>query len=351
MLIDCLRNGKEKEYKIVSYSKTPIIGKNLTLLKTEYGVIVFDCGAAVSSKGVEPILSNEIIDFLHDNTIDIDEIKAVIISHAHLDHYGSIMQFVEAGIKYDQIFINYCTKRLIEKTSNYTIYGMNNMHSIAAFEDANIEIIPFSNGHILGSECYLVKFDNINILYTGDFCLHNQQTVKGLSYKDIIRDKDVEDHGIECIITETTYGLQKNHLTYNSAVEALKHFVKVLIDNNYKIFIPSFAIGRAQEIALILNDAYNIMIDGSAADISYLYEELANINIYNANTRSNALHAVRISNFENNDIILSSSGMIAEDSTSSNYIKQLLESNEKIAVIKTGYISSESYGEALIKNG
>ena len=100
MLIDCLRNGKEKEYKIVSYSKTPIIGKNLTLLKTEYGVIVFDCGAAVSSTGVEPILSNEIIDFLHDNTIDIDEIKAVIISHAHLDHYGSIMQFVEAGIKY-----------------------------------------------------------------------------------------------------------------------------------------------------------------------------------------------------------------------------------------------------------
>ncbi len=303
MLIDCLRNGKEKEYKIVSYSKTPIIGKNLTLLKTEYGVIVFDCGAAVSSTGVEPILSNEIIDFLHDNTIDIDEIKAVIISHAHLDHYGSIMQFVETGIKYDQIFINYCTKRLIEKTSNYTIYGMNNMHSIAAFEDANIEIIPFSNGHILGSECYLVKFDNINILYTGDFCLHNQQTVKGLNYKDIIRDKDVEDHGIECIITETTYGLQKNHLTYNSAVEALKHFVKVLIDNNYKIFIPSFAIGRAQEIALILNDAYNIMIDGSAADISYLYEKLANINIYNANTRSNALHAVRISNFENNDII------------------------------------------------
>lgn len=321
----------------------------MTLLKTSYGTIVFDCGAAVSDIGIEPILANEFLDFLHNNHITVDDIKAVIVSHAHLDHYGSLMQLVEAGITYDKIYINYYTKRIIEKTANNTIYGIDKIHSISDFEDENIEIVPFSNGHILGSECYIVRFDNINILYTGDFCLHDQQTVKGLDINKIINDEGVQKYGLECVITESTYGLQKNHIEYTAAVETLRHFIKLFIKNNYKIFIPSFAIGRTQEIALILNDLYNIMIDGSAAEISYLYEDLAGINIYNKNTRSNASHEVRISNFENNDIILSSSGMITENSTSSMYIKQLLESNKKIAVVKTGYISSESYGESLLK--
>ena len=129
MLIDCLRNGKEKEYKIVSYSKTPIIGKNLTLLKTEYGVIVFDCGAAVSSTGEKnnytftSINETAVLEML-DELLSLGETmldnKININSHKYKEKCNQFFKLLSNHSQYENLLKN--AKVCITTVKNCTIF-------------------------------------------------------------------------------------------------------------------------------------------------------------------------------------------------------------------------------------
>lgn len=339
--------NEKKSYSVISYSKE--IGNNMTILKTEYGSIIFDCGAKVNEYGCYHISTSDFMDFLEHNDIEISDIKALLISHAHLDHYGSLMDIINAGISPEIIFINRYTKKLIEEVT-LDIPNFPLIKPISEFKSDEFTIKAFENGHILGSEGYVITFDNINVFYTGDFSLHDQPIVSGMNIESIKNYKPIQELGLACLITESTYGLKDKSLSYNDAAEILKHFIDILLELGYKIFIPSFAIGRTQEIAMLINEEkYRIKIDGLAAKISFVYENLLkNVKIYNSNIKYINSQQMKLNAYAHTDIILSSSGMISENSTSANYIKEILESDKKIAIIKTGYINSESYGEYVL---
>lgn len=342
-------NGSNREYSIHSFSKE--IGKNLTLLKTPYGSIIFDCGAKCSINGTDYITEEELNTFLLKNQVKVSDIIAVLISHAHLDHYGSLPTLINIGIPAAKIFMSLINRKLIETVStNIPLLGQYSPISAFFVAQDRIKIVPFPNGHILGSEGYVVSFDNINIVYSGDYCLHDQKTVAGLKPDSILAIEAVKLHGIDTLITETTYGQRASLICYSDMVKVFRHFVMKLIENGYKVFIPSFAIGRSQEIALMVNgDGYNVLIDGLAIAISKMYDENIDAKIFNSHTRYNITRLDQINNFESNDIIIASSGMLAVNSTSAYYLEQLLGNEQKVAVIKTGYISSESYGNELLE--
>lgn len=341
-----------KTYNIYSFSNE--IGKNMTLLKTPYGSIIFDCGAKCQGNEAATILEEELKDFLKATKTEIDDIKAVIVSHAHLDHYGSLATIINVGIDPRVIFMSDETKQLILSSSkNINLSnGIKSINSINWFRAPynHIVIKSFANGHILGSECYLVSFDEINVLYSGDYCLHNQLTVKGLNSQSILDYEKVKENGIDCFISESTYGNSQHYLNYDCATHVLKHLVKKLLSLDIKVFLPSFAIGRSQELALMLNQEYSVLIDGLAVKISREYEDLARLKIFNGNARYCECNddISKSHNFDCNNIIIASSGMLVKDSTSYEYIKDFLNSDSRIAVIKTGFISSESYGNALL---
>lgn len=171
-------HGKNKEYSVYSFSKN--IGKNLTILKTPYGAIMFDCGAECGLDSINIITEIELLKFFRSIDISPDDLLAVIISHAHLDHYGSIATLIKCGIDITNIYIEDDTKALIQQVAT-DIPSLEKTLPIAAFYNTRIKISAFPNGHILGSTGYIVTFDEINVVYTGDYCLHSQKTVPGLN--------------------------------------------------------------------------------------------------------------------------------------------------------------------------
>lgn len=343
-------NGEDKSYSV--HSKSTSIGQNMTLLKTPYGSIIFDCGAKCQRNAAQVISKNELIEFFLDTDTEIEDIKAVIISHAHMDHYGSLNTLFDVGIDAGKIYSGEITKELIEFAARDN-HVINSAMPLSAFfiPRNKLKISSFSNGHIIGSEGYIVSFDDINIVYTGDYCLHNQRTVKGLNPVDINNHIFVKKDGIDCLITESTYGYKQHYLNHDGAEEVLKHFVDKLYGLNYKVFLPAFAIGRSQELALILNDKYSILVDGLAVKICQEYERLTGLKIFNSNTRYSTEDEDKLKNFACNNVIIASSGMLAKNSTSSNYVEEFLTSGEKIALIITGYMDNEeeSYGAELLR--
>lgn len=340
--------GQKKEYSVHSFSKS--IGKNSTILKTPYGAIMFDCGAACGADATDVITEIELLEFFMSIDISPDDLLAVIISHAHLDHYGSIATLINLGIDMTKIYIEEDTKALIQQVAT-GIPSLDNAFPINAFFTPfqRVKISAFPNGHILGSTGYIVTFDEINVVYTGDYCIHSQKTVPGLNVDRLRRHPSISKYGVDCLITETTYGRKSAPIEYENVSKVFLHFVNLLIKHGYKVFIPSFAIGRSQEIALLLNESHSVLIDGLAAKISRIYENIAGIKIFNSRTRYNEnFEDNKEENFDCNDIIIASSGMLSQDSTSYNYVKSFLDSDRKIAIIKTGYISSESYGNELL---
>lgn len=341
-------NGEKKVYSIHSFSKN--IGKNATILKTSYGAILFDCGAACGQQNTDVITEIELLEFFMKIDISPDDIIAVIISHAHLDHYGSISTLINLGIDINRIYIEDDTKALISQVDT-DLPSVEGAFPVNAFfyPFQKIRITSFENGHILGSSGYIVTFDEKNVIYTGDYCLHDQTTVSGLNIRKLLQNKFIDMYGVDCLITETTYGKRAAPIAYTDVSLVFQHFVNLLLSNGFKVFIPSFAIGRSQEIALLINESKSVLIDGLAAKISKIYENIAGLKIFNNNTRYNEIiEDNKEDNFDCNDIIIASSGMLSKDSTSYNYVKNFLNSERKIGIIKTGYISSESYGNDLL---
>lgn len=345
---DYIFNNTQKQYSIHSFSKS--IGRNATILKTPYGSIMFDCGASCSINETEVITEIEMLEFFQTIDISPDDLIAIIISHAHLDHYGSIATLFNLGIDSSKIFIENETKSLIQQVAT-NIPSIEHVFSVDAFFTPfqRVKISAFANGHILGSTGYIVTFDDINVIYTGDYCIHSQKTVSGLNLDKLLRHPQIVKYGVDCLITETTYGKRAAIIEYEDITKVFIHFVNSLIANGYKVFIPSFAIGRSQEIALLLNQSHTVLIDGLAAKISKIYEDVSGVRIFNSKTRYNEnFDTTKEDNFDCNDIIIASSGMLTQNSTSYNYVKEFLSSTRRIAIIKTGYISSESYGNALL---
>ena len=338
--------GQQKEYSVHSFSKS--IGKNSTILKTPYGAIMFDCGAACGSDTTDVITEIELLDFFKSIDVSPNDLLAVVISHAHLDHYGSIATLINLGIDMMKIYIEEDTKALLQQVAT-GLPSIDNAFTINSFFHPRVKMSAFPNGHILGSTGYVITFDELNVVYTGDYCVHSQKTVPGLNVDSLRRHSSILKQGVDCLITETTYGRKSAPIEYENVSKVFLHFVGLLIKHGYKVFIPSFAIGRSQEIALLLNESYSVLIDGLAAKISKIYEDIAGIKIFNSRTRYNeSFEDNKEENFDCNDIIIASSGMLSQNSTSYNYVKTFLEYDRKVAIIKTGYISSESYGNELL---
>ena len=342
-------DGVNKEYSVYSFSNE--IGQNMTLLKTPYGSIIFDCGAKRSSDEAITISAGELKAFLTATETSRKDIRAIVISHAHFDHYGSLATLMNCGFDASVIFMNEQTKRLINASSNNAI-SLDAIRPVEDFFVANdaIRITPFVNGHIVGSEGYLVTFDNINIFYTGDFCLHDQLTVKGLNPTEIKNKPEVKQYGIDCLITESTLGNVRRFLTYGDAVKALSHFTDKLLGLGYKVFLPSFAIGISQETAMVLNKNHSVLLDGLAIKITDVYEKITGLKIYNANTRYSTAEDDDeiLHNFDCNNVIIASSGAFSKGGTAHKYVSKFLKSDKNVAIIKTGFISGESYGNTLI---
>ncbi len=330
--------GQEKKYGVHSFSNE--IGHNLTLLITPYGSLILDCGAKCVGGKHLSIRKNDLLAFLRVYGVAVEDILGVLISHAHLDHYGSISSLIAVGISPFKFFADERTAKIIENQCGES--NAQSIRPISSFFVANqkIQVHSYDNGHILGSQLFVIRFDDKTIVYTGDFCLHDQQTVKGLRLLQLSEDVFVRD-GVDCLIMESTYGNRiSDILPYHDAERALLTMIDKLIGQGYKVFLPALAVGRSQELTLMLSRKYKLLIDGRSILLTQTYERLLKTKIMISNVKYSTANNSKIDNFDFNDIIVAGSGMISGSSTSAQYIEGLLGSNQKVAIIRTGYKDS-----------
>eukprot|EP00375_Theileria_parva_P000519 XP_763189.1 hypothetical protein [Theileria parva strain Muguga] len=111
----------------------------------------------------------------------------------------------------------------------------------------NLNLVPYYAGHVLGASMFLSECDGFKVLYTGDF--------------NTIPDKHLGPAKVptlepDVLICESTYATFVRQSKRATEMELCTTVHDTLI-NGGKVLIPVFAVGRAQELAIILNNYWN----------------------------------------------------------------------------------------------
>lgn len=253
-----------------------VTGTNI-LIETDNEKILLDCGLFQGSEELER-LNHENFDF------NPKEINYLILSHAHIDHSGRIPKLVKEGFRGDIYSTNatYELSEIMLKDSGYIQEsdikwlnksrqrsGKEPLHPLYTVEDAenslryfkpilynqkidiseNISLRFKDAGHILGSsivELWLKENGKTNkIVFSGDL---------GTKNKPLIKDPElVED--VDYLILESTYGDRKHENT-EYRMNKLMDIINKTVLRNGTVIIPSFAVGRTQELIYELYKYY-----------------------------------------------------------------------------------------------
>ena len=247
------------------------------LLTTENHKILLDCGQFQGGKSQEA-LNAEPFPF------DPAEVECVILSHAHIDHCGRIPLLVKRGFR-GKIYCTDATADLLDvmlKDSGYIHEkdaerqsrkalraGKPPVEPLYTYNDAvealqyvepvlynqlielneNMKIVFNDAGHILGSaitELWITEDGKESkIVFSGDL---------GMIDRPILRDPTIIKKA-DYVIMETTYG-NRNHPENSTSINQLLDIVLKTIKRGGNVVIPSFAVGRTQEIIFEFNRFY-----------------------------------------------------------------------------------------------
>lgn len=265
------------------------VGRSCLLLQTEESNILMDCGINPSAEAG----TTENFPYLNAPELDLRDLDAVILGHAHMDHSGMIPYLYKMG--YDGPL--YCTKPtrdlMIMNTLDYIgiahSEGAEAPYDSSAIKQAvkrtitpelgevtditpDVRLTLKNAGHILGSALvHLHVGEGLhNVLYTGDY---------NYDESEMLRPADTNFQRVETMITESTYGGRDDK--QQPKEEAQKKFLskmKQTLNKGGKVIVPVFAIGRSQEILGMLADEldrdyfdYPVYMDGMINDANALH--------------------------------------------------------------------------------
>ena len=110
---------------------------------------------------------------------------------------------------------------------------------------SSIRITPLPAGHVLGAAMFLISIAGLNILFTGDYSRENDRHLIPASVPQGVK--------IDVLITESTYGIA-SHIPRQERETALMKSITGILNRGGRVLMPVFALGRAQELLLILDE-------------------------------------------------------------------------------------------------
>lgn len=317
---------KDNDVEIISYKSKALVSMHLLRIKDEY--LIIDCGAHINNLKLEKI---NIENFISENNIPREKIKSIIISHAHLDHYGSLNTIQEYV---DEIYMTKDTYNIINivaKSINIDESKVKIKKDYDEFKIGNLNIKFFPTNHIKGSVGICVEYNNKKIVYTGDFSFNRQCTTQYIDQSNFYEFKDAD-----YLIMETTCGYKNIDLPYIYNKKLFTYFVDLSIKNNKKVIVPSFSVGIAQEYFELINNSTikaNVIVDGSAIRVNEYYNKRKNNVIANNQLNHNKRKNIEEKYYEN-DIIIVSSGLINDISLAEKYFDLALNDKNMVTILK-----------------
>jgi len=365
------------------------------LITTKHGKkILLDCGM-FQGKGLETDAMNRKLGF------NPEEIDHIILSHAHIDHSGLIPYLYKLGFRGSVICTNatrdLCSLMLVDcghiqdydtKTFNKrrVANGLSPVDPIYTEEDAracmdlfigiaydrrfyiNSDIsVRFTNtGHMLGSGVVTLEVNEdgkkIRVAYTGDIGRPESRLLKS----------PAPFPQCDYLITETTYGNRLHPKMQDAEKELLRVIEETCVKNRGKLIIPSFAIGRAQEIIYSLNNFFNerklpkvnIYLDSplaiNATEIfkihtNELNDDVAKVMLYDSDPFGfNSLFYIKsaeesksLNSYKQPCVIISASGMM-EAGRVKHHIANNIE-NRRNTILAVGYCAPTTLGARILR--
>ncbi len=355
--------------------------------------ILLDCGM-FQGKGMETDSSNRNLGF------DPKEIDHIILTHAHIDHSGLIPFVYKLGFRGSVICTNatrdLCAIMLADSghiqeldvkwfNKKQEKHGLEPVEPIytceearkcmelfigVAFErkfqiDNDLKVRFTNNGHVLGAGTAFLeiteKGETIKLAYTGDIGRPSSRVLKA---PDAFRQCDY-------LITESTYGNRLHKQIAHAEEDLLQAVVDTCVKKQGKLIIPSFAIGRTQDIVFSLNKFYNagllpkiqIYVDSplavNATTIFRLHPECFNQEVLKVVETDedpfgfNSLHYItstndskKLNSFKKPCIIISASGMMEAGRIKHHLANNI--SNPKNTILVVGYCAPRTLGARLI---
>lgn len=248
------------EVSLITLGGFAEIGRSSMLLTTDESKILLDCG--INMLGVDSLSILPRFDIVG---LKVNEIDAIVLSHAHLDHTG----FLPALFKYGYRGPVYCSEPTLPLMNLLHEKYMNNTHCTAPYSDKDLDnviahTIPLAfgtvtdispdiklmlsnSGHILGSALIHLHIGNgdHNIVYTGDMKFGKTYSLENSSWNF---------PRVETMIIESTYGSKED--VFPRREEADVHLIDIInstISENGKILFPVPVVGLSQELILSIN--------------------------------------------------------------------------------------------------
>lgn len=316
------------------------------------------------------------------------KLDAIILTHAHLDHSGALpvvaqsypnvpiyltaptlgivsillqdaAKIMDMGLKVDGEMPLYSLKEIDNTLCNCRPISFDSPLIIS--QDLQVTFKPA--GHILGAASVLLESSEGSCVISGDIHASDQITVPGLTLPATKPD---------VMVIESTYG-GKQHASRALEETRLIERIKQVVENKGSVLIPAFAVGRSQELILLVSRAIErgalpkvpILVDGMVKGVCSVYSSYehlltpwlrnrikskgnpfffeggAAIPIYDFQTRKEAARLRPA-------IIISSSGMLTPGSPSSYYASELA-ADPKCLIAISGYQDEESPGRKLLE--
>lgn len=324
--------------------------------------LLLDCGIKLGAETEVPQINDALF----------ARSKNIVITHAHLDHIGYLPHLFERG----QSPALYATKptfalmelllddywRISGSFSKKTVKRVMNAGRIIPFlKKVNEKRVPsfslHNAGHILGSAMVEIS-DNGGLIYTGDFRLREGRLMQGCEKR--LRAKT--------LIMEGTYGAKADKLpSIKRASSDLANSVRKTLEGGGSVLIPSFAVGRGQEIMLVLEDymrsgflpAVPIYVDGMIRKANAIYSKYTDFLRPELHRRTNKSmdnpfesrfffspkKQNRAKMLEEPSIIISTSGMLS-GGPALEYLR-LMAGNKKNKLIFVGYQAEGTLGRRI----
>ncbi len=284
------------------------VGRSAILLQTTESKILLDCGYSPSgSTNLEMIPRFDSVENI------LEELDSVVVTHAHLDHMGMVPYLFKYGYRGPV----YCTEPTLplmlmqqldfisvaEKEGLFPPYSEADVrlaiqhtvplgYGVVTNITPDVRITFYNAGHILGSAVVHIHIGEgfHNIVYTSDFKFEDSRTLEACICKF---------PRIETLIMESTYGASQVSFNRAQSEQILAEYVTKTVKRGGKILIPVPAVGRAQEIMLILNHLFDsksipevpVFLDGLVIEATgihvafprYMNQEIARQVIENKN--------------------------------------------------------------------
>lgn len=355
MFVECYGAGSE-------------VGRSSILVEISGKRILLDSGVNIGTNNRRKWLP-EIPDDL--------QVDLILISHIHGDHLDSLPWLTEVKHCNAPIYMTRASKMLAPiilndfiKVTENPPYNHNDIESCMCKINTiefnqrmcvnGIQFTAIPAGHILGACAFYISCGGRSVLYTGDFSAAADHHLSGHQIPRLFPD---------ILITESTYG-DKNRESMFTREKNFVQMVHKCVSNGGNVLIPVFAVGRLQEICLMLNDyweridcKYSIYFASKmGADATTVYSQA--ITYMNPTFQSGffdegkrTLNFSKIIRYNDNIplvspyVMVATSGMLTEGNSYELFIEKKLYDNPRNLIIFPGYCGESTLGRAILERG